>query len=75
MSTDYDDRVEGLARELCQADGRNPDAQIRTGEIRTARSIQCQSSIEQQSVTWPAWKIYEGKARKLITACDAYLYR
>jgi hypothetical protein len=68
-----DDRIERVARAMCQANGGNPDGQVPTGETErvTTSSSPLHTSTEEQPVTVPAWKKYEQEARRFIAAFDA----
>jgi hypothetical protein len=62
------DRVECVARAMCQADGNDPDEQIETGGMETVHSGR---GLERRSATKAAWEDYERKARVFIAALDA----
>jgi hypothetical protein len=62
------DRIERVARALCQADGRDPERSIETGQWETvvARGLQTR-----RPVTLRGWKVYEKDARLFLAAFDA----
>jgi hypothetical protein len=62
------DRVERVARALCQADGRDPDRSIETGQWETVVSGGLQT---QRPVTLRGWKVYEKNAKQFLAALDA----
>ena len=64
-----DDRIERVARAMCQADGNNPDEQVPTAE----REIVTSSGPmhRDQAVIVSRWKTYEQKARRFVAALDA----
>jgi hypothetical protein len=66
------DRIERVARALCQADGRDPDRSIETGQWETVVSGGHQT---QRPVTLRGWKVYEKDARQFVAALDAALDR
>jgi hypothetical protein len=61
-------RIERVARALCQADGRDPDRSIETGQWETVTSGGLQT---QRPVTLRGWKVYEKDARQFLAALDA----
>jgi hypothetical protein len=66
------DRIERVARALCQADGRDPDRSIETGQWETVVSGGHQT---QRPVTLQGWKVYEKDAKQFVAALDAALDR
>jgi hypothetical protein len=66
------DRVERVARALCQADGRDPDRAIETGQWETIESGGLQT---RRPVTLRGWKAYEKNAKQFLAALDAALDR
>jgi hypothetical protein len=62
------DRIERVARALCQADGRDPDRSIETGQWETVVSGGLQT---RRPVTLRGWKVYEKDARQFLAALDA----
>ena len=62
------DRIERVARALCQADGRDPDRSIETGQWETVVSGGLQT---RRPVTLRGWKVYEKNARQFLAALDA----
>jgi hypothetical protein len=67
-----DDRIECVARAMCQADGNNPDEQVPSGEREIVTSGgPVQSVLREQAVIVPTWKTYERKARRFVAALDA----
>jgi hypothetical protein len=66
------DRIERVARALCQADGRDPDRSVETGRWETVVSGGCQT---RRPVTLRGWKVYEKDARQFLAALDAALDR
>jgi len=66
------DRIERVARALCQADGRDPDRSIETGQWETVLSGGHQT---QRPVTLRGWKVYEKDAKRFVAALDAALDR
>ena len=62
------DRIERVARALCQADGRDPDRAIETGQWETVVSGGLQT---RRPVTLRGWKVYEKNARQFLAALDA----
>jgi hypothetical protein len=66
------DRIERVARALCQADGRDPDRSIETGQWETVASGGHQT---QRPVTLRGWKVYEKNAKQFVAALDAALDR
>jgi hypothetical protein len=68
------DGVERVARALCQADGKNPDEQVATGETEVLiNSGPLHERHTPQSVTQARWKTYKQEAQRFIAAFDAYL--
>lgn len=65
-------RIERVARALCQADGRDPDRSIETGQWETVVSGGHQT---QRLVTLRGWKAYEKDAKQFVAALDAALDR
>ena len=65
---DDPDRIERVARALCQADGRDPDRSIETGQWETVVSGGLQT---RRPVTLRGWKVYEKDARQFLAALDA----
>lgn len=63
-----DDRVERVARAMCAADGKDPDAQIETGEMENLRKG---GAFERGPKTILAWEKCEPEARRFIAALDA----
>ncbi len=66
------DRIERVARALCQADGRDPDRSIETGQWETVVSGGHQT---QRPVTLRGWNVYEKNAKQFVAALDAALDR
>jgi hypothetical protein len=66
------DRIERVARALCQADGRDPDRSIETGQWQTVLSGGHET---QRPVTLRGWKVYEKDAKQFVAALDAALDR
>ncbi len=66
------DRIERVARALCQADGRDPDRSVETGQWQTVVSGGQQT---RRPVTLRGWKVYEKDARQFLAALDAALER
>ncbi len=64
------DRIERVARALCQADGRDPDRVIETGQWETVVAGGMQT---RRSVTLRGWKVYEKNAKQFLAALDAAL--
>jgi len=62
------DRIERVARALCQADGRDPDRSIETGQWEMVVSGGLQT---RRPVTLRGWKVYEKDARQFLAALDA----
>ena len=62
------DRIERVARALCQADGRDPDRSIETGQWETVVSSGLQT---RRPVMLRGWKVYEKDARQFLAALDA----
>lgn len=60
-------RVERVARALCQADGKDPDA-LSLGKMVSERPG---SAFVRRQETFPSWKNYEEEARRFIRAFDA----
>jgi hypothetical protein len=67
-STGSPDRLERVARALCQADGRDPDRSIETGQWEMILSGGLQT---RRPVTLRGWKVYEKDARQFLAALDA----
>ena len=67
-ATGYPDRVERVARALCQADGRDPNRSIETGQWETVISGGLQT---RRPVTLRGWKVYEKDAKQFLAALDA----
>jgi hypothetical protein len=67
-TTGMPDRVERVARALCQADGRDPDRSIETGQWEMVVSGELQT---RRPVTLRGWKVYEKNARQFLAALDA----
>jgi hypothetical protein len=72
MSSPNPDRIERVARALCQADGRDPDRSVETGQWQTVASGGHQT---RRPVTLRGWKVYEKDARQFLAALDAALDR
>lgn len=66
------DRIERVARALCQADGRDPDRSVETGQWQTVVSGGHQT---RRPVTLRGWNVYEKDARQFLAALDAALDR
>ncbi len=64
------DRIERVARALCQADGRDPDRVIETRQCETVLAGGMQT---RRPVTLRGWKVYEKNARQFLAALDAAL--
>lgn len=62
-------QTELVACALCEADGKNPDEDVATGELQTVRVGH--ASLVQRAVTMKAWQSYENEARKFIVAARA----
>jgi hypothetical protein len=67
-ATGRPDRIERVSRALCQADGRDPDRSIETGQWETVVSGGLQT---RRPVTLRGWKVYEKDARQFLAALDA----
>jgi hypothetical protein len=63
-----DDRIERVARAMCEADGKHPDERVPTGRMEAKRSG---NAFVQQEATDSAWRKYEKQARLFIAALDA----
>jgi hypothetical protein len=66
------DRIERVARALCQADGRDPDRSIETGQWETVVSGGHQT---QRPAMLRGWNVYEKDAKQFVAALDAALDR
>ena len=68
MTDEYDPRIERVARALCQADGKNPNAEHQTHENETTR-VGAAYQIGPKSI--PNWYDYATEAKKFVAAFDA----
>ncbi len=59
-------QTELVACALCEADGKNPDEDIPTGELETVALGA--TRVMERAVTVKAWQAYEAEARKFIIA-------
>lgn len=62
-------QTELVACALCEADGKNPDEDVPTGELEIVRVGQ--ANPVQRAVTMKAWQSYEREARRFIVAARA----
>lgn len=62
------DRLERVARALCQVEGTDPDSPYQTGDMETVQPHP--GMVTYQPVTAPSWKKYEKDARRFIAAYD-----
>jgi hypothetical protein len=63
-----DERVERVARAICNAEGKNPDEMVPRGHME---NIHVRRGGARREATAPAWKSYEQEARRFLAAFDA----
>ena len=62
-------QTEIVACALCEADGKNPDEAVPTGELEMIRVEP--GVLVERPVTRKAWQGYEAEARRLVVAARA----
>jgi hypothetical protein len=67
MTPEYDPRIERVARALCQAAGKEPDAEHQTNEVEA--KLGPVATLDNKRI--PNWQDYMTEAKKFVAAFDA----